>query len=53
MARETRQGKSLIYKPEPLAMMGMQDTGRRRKHREEKKPNKVHCNNGNSKHEQH
>ena len=38
MARETRKGKSLMDKPEPLAMMGMQDTGRRRKHREEKKP---------------
>jgi hypothetical protein len=42
MARETRKGKSLMDKPEPMAMMGMQDTGRRRKHREEKKTNKVH-----------
>jgi hypothetical protein len=47
MARETRKGKSLMDKPEPMAMIGMQDTGRRRKHREEKKTNKVHCNNGN------
>jgi hypothetical protein len=31
-------------KPEPLAMLGMQETGRGRKHRE-KKPNKVHRNN--------
>jgi hypothetical protein len=35
-------------KPEPLAMLGMQGTGRRRKHRE--KNNKVHRNNENWKH---
>ena len=32
-------------KPEPLAMLGMQGTERRRKHRE--KNNKVHRNNEN------
>ena len=38
MATEARKGQSLRDKPEPLAMLGMQDTGRRSKHREKKKP---------------
>jgi len=49
MAREARKGHSLMDTPEPLAMLGIQDTGRRRKQREKK----VHHNNENWKYEQH
>jgi len=36
MARETRKGQSLMDTPEPLTMLGIQDTGRRRKHTDKK-----------------
>ena len=36
MAREARKGQSLMDKPESLAMLGIQETWRQRKHRERK-----------------
>jgi len=52
MAREARKGQSLMDKPEPLTMLGIQDIWRKRKHREKKK-NKVHRNNENWKYGHH